>query len=227
MSWLFIILLALPLGISGEAIFLPPSVDWRTEGVVSPVVDQGPFGRGYFHAVAAAIESFRGITTGQMTRLSQAQLFDCCDLYGALFECVVAYKGLCSYTDYPSPHYQSKPCHRSNCTAVATINGYKNVTKGDELALMEAVLLNPVAVVVNGEHHSYINYTGGIYDDPKCTDHKLSHAMLLVGYGTAGTIDYWILQNTWGESWGLKGYMLMARNKGNRCGIASEARFPV
>lgn len=39
-----------------------------------------------------------------------------------------------------------------------------------------------------------ISFTG-IYDEPSCNPNNLSHAVLLVGYGSEGDQDYWIIKN--------------------------------
>ena len=36
-----------------------------------------------------------------------------------------------------------------------------------------------------------------------------------------------ILYTFSGANWGIKGYILIARNMGNMCGIASNAMYPV
>jgi cathepsin L len=51
--------------------------------------------------------------------------------------------------------------------------------------------------------------------------------VLIVGYGvTSDNVQYWIVKNSWGTTWGDKGYFQILRNGRNFCGLASHAVYP-
>merc|ERR1712071_452293 len=69
-------------------------------------------------------------------------------------------------------------------------------------------------------------YHTGVYRDSSCSK-SINHAVLAVGYGTDSSYGaYWIVKNSWGSSWGDAGYIKMARNNDNQCGIANQACYP-
>ena len=70
-------------------------------------------------------------------------------------------------------------------------------------------------------------YLGGIVSN--CTTTQVDHAVTIVGADTdaASGIDYWIVKNSWGESWGQDGYIYMSRNRNNNCGISTQPSYPI
>ena len=55
-----------------------------------------------------------------------------------------------------------------------------------------------------------------------------NHCIVVVGYGTDPNYgDYWIVKNSWSNSWGESGYIRMARNKNNQCMISSFVTYPI
>jgi hypothetical protein len=107
--------------------------------------------------------------------------------------------------------------------------------KGDEEAMKcHLALYGPMHVSISIENTSLVTYKSGIWDDPEmnCTStRKTDHAVFLVGYGTelgqtGETLDYWIVQNSWGTTYGTKGFFKIKRGV-NMCLIATNAMYPV
>lgn len=102
---------------------------------------------------------------------------------------------------------------------------------GNETTLQIAIaLVGPMGVAVDAGQESFRFYSSGVYDEPACRTTQLLHSFIVVGYDTFrnATVsqDYYIAKNSWGDKWGMKGYIWMSRNKNNQCGIATMAGYP-
>lgn len=42
-------------------------------------------------------------------------------------------------------------------------------------------------------------YSDGVLDIPNCSRSKLTHALLVVGYGYSHSKDYWLVKNRYGH----------------------------
>merc|ERR1712241_1118734 len=61
------------------------------------------------------------------------------------------------------------------------------------------------------------NYKKGVFEKG-CTSTFGNHAVAVVGYGTENKKPYWLIKNSWGITWGEKGYGKISSGK-NICGI--------
>ena len=63
---------------------------------------------------------------------------------------------------------------------------------------------------------------------------RSNHGVVLVGYGNEeqSGLDYYILRNSWGTTWGQEGYMYIGKgsqynNGQGQCGVLLEGSYPV
>jgi len=216
---------------------LPASVDWRNQGAVTPVKNQGQCGSCWSFGTTGTMEGAHFIATGNLVSLSEQNLIDCstaqynqgCNGGRAdwAIEYIIANKGIDTEASYPYTG-EDGTCNYNPANSGATATGWQQTATGDETALQIAVAtIGPIAVAISVDD-AWANYQSGVYTDSTCPNDAddLDHEVLVVGYGTLSGQAYWIVKNSWGASWGANGYILMARNNNNMCGIATDAVYP-
>jgi len=215
----------------------PDSMDWRDMGYVTPVKDQGQCGSCWAFSSTGALEGQHFRDTGNLVSLSEQNLVDCSkENYGCnggdmqlAYDYILSNKGIDTEASYRYTARDGR-CKFSTDNIGATISDYEVLRSGDEAALVDALAsIGPIAIAIDASHMSFQFYSSGVYVENRCGngDYDLDHAVLAVGYGTENGSDYFLVKNSWGTSWGLKGYIKMARNKNNMCGVATEGVYPV
>ncbi|GAB9464506.1 Papain-like cysteine protease c1 [Globisporangium polare] len=221
---------------------VPITWDWREHDVVTPVKNQGQCGSCWAFSAVASLESVYAISTGKLESFSEQELVDCvqggidtCNHGGEMhdgFEEVITNHGgkIDLEADYPYTAESKGLCKADDSKAIGHFTGYANVTQGDEDALMAAVATKGVqSVAIDASSFTFQLYRHGVYSWPLCANgpDQLDHGVAAAGYGNYKGKDFWLVKNSWGESWGMKGYIMMSRNKKNQCGIATDASYPI
>lgn len=219
---------------------LPAAFDWRDHGAVTRVNEQKLCGACYAMAAVAAVEGQLFLKTGNLTELSVQEIVDCGSKYEAggckggvvqgVFSYIADEGGMSSAADYPFKHKREK-CQKSESVVAFNLTKYILVrSSDDDEILMRAIAkVGPIVSMMDIKHESFMRYSRGIYNEPRCGQEPstLNHAALAVGYGTENGVDYWIIKNSFGTTWGESGYMRIARRRGNDCGVTSESYYPL
>jgi len=208
-------------------------IDWISEGIVGPVRMQVDEDDGWFHAAVGVVESLHANQTKTYMEFSRTELMRCVfrgvndkeSFFPTLADGLsyIKRKGISNATNVvincanpPQTRY-----HIGGCVAIE---------QGNSDQLKEALTYAPVAVSVKSFDIRFRYYKTGILDSYNATKSSLDHSMLLVGASDLGTKPYWIVQNSWGTSWGMNGIGYIAQSTGTGpsiCGIAEEAYYPI
>lgn len=210
---------------------LPASVDWRDHGVVTPTKNQGGCGSCWAFSATEVLESHVAVQTGKLLVLSPQELVSCApnpDECGGTGGCSGATQwvgfnytehagGLSLESSYP---YQgiTGTCSKSKIKPAAGNKGYVRLPVNDYTSLMNAVAtLGPIAISVDA---SWGSYAGGVFNG--VCGSTIDHAVVLVGYGTQSGLDYYLVRNSWGSSWGEDGYIKIHRKDSDSTNCATD-----
>lgn len=221
----------------GQLRYMPGSVDWRAQGAVTEIKNQGSCGSCWAFAAVAATEGLVKIATGELISMSEQQVLDCTggisscsggDINAAL-RYVAASGGLQPEAAYAYVGQQGA-CRGFGATpnSAASVGAPQWAgLYGDEGVLEQLVASQPIAVAVEATDPDFRHYRSGVYAGSPSCGQRINHAVTVVGYGADGVgQEYWVVKNQWGTMWGEAGYMRIARRSGASCGIATYAYYP-
>jgi len=214
--------------------------DWRLKGIVSPVKNQGKCGSCWTFSTTGALESHWALHTNSAPlNLSEQQLIDCagdfnnhgCNggLPSQAFEYIRYNDGIDSEDAYPYLGVDSTCKFNKSAVAAKVYFGSYNISQGDETALTQQLVLRGPVSIAFQVTKDFTSYKSGVYTSTECGSGPadVNHAVLAVGFGydPSTKLNYWIVKNSWGESWGNKGYFWIQKGV-NMCGVATCASFP-
>ncbi|XP_011684583.1 PREDICTED: cathepsin O-like [Wasmannia auropunctata] len=212
---------------------VPSKFDWRDRGVVGPVISQENCGACWAFSTVGVAESMYAIKNGTLYSFSVQEMIDCMpgsygcqggDICSLLSWLQTSKTRIISETDYPLT-WRTDTCRLPKISAKTsgvrvtdfTCDSFVN---GEAELLTLLVTHGPVAAGVNAI--SWQNYLGGVIQYHCDGSFKyLNHAVQIVGYDTGASIPHYIIKNSWGPSFGDKGYIYIAIGK-NLCGIANQ-----
>jgi len=203
---------------------LPDAVDWRTKNVITPVKNQGGCGSCWAFGAVETLESFVALGPSQkLPILSPQNIVSCAKnphncggtggCGGATAEIAFdwAKGGIAIESDYP---YQGRDSAcRDAAKKSAKVSGFVKLAENNYTELVTALAtVGPMAV--NVDANAWSMYSSGVFTGCQFRDIDINHVVQAVGYGKDATTgrDYFIIRNSWGGSWGERGYMRIEKH---------------
>merc|ERR1712121_160686 len=172
---------------------IPNAVDWRSQGLVTGVKNQGQCGSCYSFSATGALEGAWKKARGSLPSLSEQQIVDCSGRYGnygcqgGWYQSSWRYLRDAGGDEAESAYrYTARQgrCNFNRGKVVATVRSYHDTAVGSENDLTNALArIGPVSVAIDAGSSTFRRYRSGVHYSRSCSSRRLNHAVLAVGYG--------------------------------------------
>merc|ERR1719433_1321502 len=166
----------------------PDSWSWKDQGGVTSVKDQASCGSCAVFASVAAIDTcFWQVTGNLVDDLSEQHVMDCAYGYG----------------------YGNAGCDGGFMVS------YMEWIKDENDGFVEMESCDPYTAT---DEFCTDDDSCNYGDDRGCEGANgcdVNHGVAVVGYGSEGGKDYWLIKNSWGRSWGENGFIRFKRGTGH------------
>ena len=232
-----------------KTISIPETLDFREQGKVTHVKNQGPCNSCPLFAIIATIEAQYKNKKGVLESFSEQQLYDCMDYHTKCENLIVVtrvfqYYGNLKYL-YKEDFYkyklrddkkncksfeQAKASGKNEAIRLNSVDflGLSNEDNSIPIDMMKQLLYEingPIFVTIDSQLIK--GYVGDIIKTNPCSKGSIpDHAVVIVGYGVdKDGSTYWIVKNSYGKDWGESGYFRVLAGE-NLCSIENLALFP-
>ncbi|KAJ8321482.1 hypothetical protein KUTeg_000963, partial [Tegillarca granosa] len=156
--------------------YLPPSH-------VGDLPDTGQCGSCWSFSATGSLEGQHFKKNKTLTSLSEQNLVDCSKKQGM-------------FDNPTAPKHKNGECKFDAANVGATDTGFVDIKSKSESDLQSAVAtVGPISVAIDASHMSFQLYRSGVYHSFFCSETRLDHGVLAVGYGTDSGKDYWLVKN--------------------------------
>ena len=215
---------------------LGETIDWREEGALTPVKNQGGCGSCWAFAAVSEIESAHFIANGELLELSTQQVTSCtygfrssrhysagrdgcnggrnfqamngvADFGGVMPEAALPYQG-------NGFGCQEALALRDQVAVRLEADAYWEIGR-DEHEMVRRLQTSTIAIALSASG-LFKSYSSGVIRASSGCPTNVNHAVQLVGYNAAG--NYFIVRNSWGRFWGQGGFVYIEAGS-NVCGM--------
>ena len=160
-------------------------------------------------------------------KLSEQQCLDCayeglgCDNAGSdPDKCISLAKGIAISYQYDYPYAGvNEECKEDTTSGPLHVNQVQNLTAQDAETIRRQLDIGVVIATIDSSCVLFKQYKTDILGSSCSLEITTDHTVLIVGYGSYTyhndlSVGYFIVRNSWGEDWGINGYMYVAFEEG-------------